>query len=101
MIFFTDILPSDEGKKEFISRVNDPRKTKNSTGASVYVKEVPEIGKQLFASFKDGYNILGRLEGDQLENMTDIRLKGIKTDKNIFDSFFIVGHVDIVKIPQT
>ncbi len=31
--------------------------------------------------------------------MTDIRLKGYKVDKNIFDSFFIVGHVDLVKLP--
>ena len=80
--------------------MTDQRKTKNSTGASVYVKDLPDVGKMLFASFKDGYNILGRLEGDQLENMTDLRFKGIKVDKNIFDSFFIVGHVDIVKLPQ-
>lgn len=32
--------------------------------------------------------------------MTDLRFKGIKVDKNIFDSFFIVGHVDIIKLPQ-
>lgn len=64
------------------------------------MKDLPDVGKMLFASFKDGYNILGRLEGDQLENMTDLRFKGIKVDKNIFDSFFIVGHVDIVKLPQ-
>lgn len=32
--------------------------------------------------------------------MTDIRLKGIQTDKKFFDNFFIVGHVDIVKLPQ-
>lgn len=61
---------------------------------------MPDIGKYLFASFKDGYNILGHLEGDQMENMVDLRLKGIKVDKNIFDSFFIIGHVDIVKLPQ-
>lgn len=41
--------------------MNDQRKTKNSTGASVYVKDLPDVGKMLFASFKDGYNILGRL----------------------------------------
>ena len=78
----------------------DQRKTKSSTGASVFVKDLPDLGKLLFASFKDGYNILGRLEGDQLEGMTDLRFKGLKVDKNIFDSFFIVGHVDIVKLPQ-
>lgn len=32
--------------------------------------------------------------------MTDVRLKGIKTEKNIFDTFFIVGHVDLVKMSQ-
>lgn len=66
----------------------------------MFVKDLPDIGKQLFASFKDGYNIVGRLEGDQMENMTDVRLKGIKTEKNIFDTFFIVGHVDLVKMSQ-
>jgi hypothetical protein len=35
-----------------------------------------------------------------MENMTDIRLKALKVDRNIFDTFFIVGHVDIVKLPQ-
>jgi hypothetical protein len=29
--------------------------------------------------------------------MIDIRLKGIKTDKNILDNNFILGHIDIVK----
>jgi hypothetical protein len=54
-------LPSDEGKKEFTGRIIDHRKSKNSTGVSVFVKDLPDMGKQLFASFKDGYNILGRL----------------------------------------
>lgn len=31
--------------------------------------------------------------------MTDIRLKGLKVDKSIFDGFFICGHIDIVKLP--
>jgi hypothetical protein len=30
--------------------------------------------------------------------MTDIRLKNIKCDKNIFDNNFIIGHVDVVKL---
>lgn len=29
-----------------------------------------------------------------------IPLKGLKFDKNIFDTHFIVGHSDMVKIPQ-
>lgn len=92
-------MPSDEGKKEFTSRVTDQRKNKNNTGASVFAKDLPNIGKYLFASFKDGYNIVGRLEGDIMEDMTDIRLKGIKTDKNTFDTNFIIGHIDIIKLP--
>jgi len=30
--------------------------------------------------------------------MTDMRLKGIKCDKNIFDTNFIIGHIEIVKL---
>lgn len=37
-IFFADLLPSDEGKKEFTGRITDHRKTKSGTGASVYIK---------------------------------------------------------------
>lgn len=29
-------------------------------------KDLPDFGKYLFAAFKDGSNILGRVEGDQL-----------------------------------
>jgi hypothetical protein len=65
-IFYTDVSPNDEGKKEFTGRVIDQRKNRGGTGASTFVKELPEIGKFLIASFKDGYNIFGRLEGDQL-----------------------------------
>ena len=65
-IFTTDVLPSDEDKKEFVCKVNDHRVNKSGTGASVVGKDLPELGKYLFASFKDGSNILGRLETDQL-----------------------------------
>ena len=99
-IWFTEVLPSDEGRKEFTGRVQDQRKSKNGTGASVLVKELAGMGKFLFASFKDGYNILGRVEGDRLEDMTDIRLKGeVEHDKGLFKQYFIVGHVDMVKLP--
>lgn len=37
-IFFTDLLPSDEGKKEFVGRIMDHRKTKSGTGASIFIK---------------------------------------------------------------
>ena len=100
-IWFAEVLPSDEGRKEFTGRVQDQRKTKSGTGASVLVKELPDMGKFLFASFKDGYNILGRLEGDRLEDMTDIRLKGaVEHEKNLFNNLYILGHVDIVKLPK-
>jgi len=59
------------------------------------------MGKFLFASFKDGSNILGPLDGDQMTDMIDMRLKGIKCNKNIFDTNFIVGHFDIVHIPES
>jgi len=59
------------------------------------------MGKFLFASFKDGSNILGPLDGDQMTDMADIRLKGIKVNKNIFDSNFIIGHFDIVKLVES
>jgi len=32
--------------------------------------------------------------------MVALQLKGLKYDKNIFDAYFIVGHSDIIKIPQ-
>lgn len=58
------------------------------------------MGKYLFAGFKDGSNILGRLEGDQLEDMVNMQLKGLKYQKNIFDNYFIVGHAHLVKFSQ-
>jgi hypothetical protein len=54
-------MPSDEGKKEFISRIADHRTNKTGTGASIFAKEMSDFGKYLFASFKDGSNILGHL----------------------------------------
>lgn len=77
-IFTTDILPSDEDKKEFVCRVNDHRANKSGTGASIAGRELPDFGKYLFASFKDGSNILGHLENDQLEDMVNMPLKGLK-----------------------
>ena len=100
-IFTTDILPSDEDKKEFVCRVNDHRANKSGTGASIAGRELPDFGKYLFASFKDGSNILGHLENDQLEDMVNMPLKGLKyQNKKIFDTNFIIGHADLVKFPH-
>jgi len=94
-------MPSDEGKKEFTGKITDQRKNKNNTGASIHIKEIPQVGKILFASFKDGSNIIGPLDGDQMIDMADMRLKGIKSSKNTFDTNFIIGHFDTVHIPET
>ena len=60
------------------------------------------MGKYLFASFKDGSNILGHLETDQLEDMINIQLKGLKYEgKDIFSQHFIIGHADLVKFAST
>ena len=60
------------------------------------------MGKYLFASFKDGSNILGHLETDQLEDMINMQLKGLKYEgKDIFGQHFIMGHTDIVKLPES
>lgn len=63
------------------------------------MKDLPEMGKYMFASFKDGSNIIGRLEGDIVEDMANLQLKGIKCDRNLLDNNYIVGHVEMVKIP--
>lgn len=83
-------------------RVNDSRANKSGTGASIVGKDLPELGKYLFASFKDGSNILGHLETDQLEDMINMQLKGLKFEgKDIFSQHFIIGHSDLVKLPGT
>ena len=77
-IFTTDVLPSDQDRKEFVCKVNDSRTNKSGTGASIVGRDLPQMGKYLFASFKDGSNILGHLETDQLEDMINMQLKGLK-----------------------
>jgi hypothetical protein len=100
-IFTTDVLPSDEDKKEFVCKINDHRANKSGTGASVVGRDLPDLGKYLFASFKDGSNILGHLETDQLEDMVTMQLKGLKVEgKNIFAEHFIMGHAELVKFAR-
>lgn len=77
-IFTTDILASDEDKKEFVGKITDSRANKTGVGVSMAAKDLADFGKYLFAAFKDGSNILGRLEGDQLEDMVNMQLKGLK-----------------------
>ena len=36
-----------------------------------------------------------------MTDMTEFRLKGIKSNKNIFDTNFIMGHFDLVYIPES
>lgn len=58
----------------FKHQVRDGRKT-NDVGASVIVKDVDGVGKLMLACFKDGSNVLGLLEADQLLNPSFFALK--------------------------
>ena len=92
---YLEVGGMDEGKMVFKHQVRDGRKT-HDVGASVIVRDVEGVGKLMLACFKDGSNVLGVLEADQLHNTSSFALRNNFVDI-LGKKEFILGQTEFVK----